>query len=94
MKQILFSGKARQDLLAIKTYTESLWSARQSIYYRDMLLDECFSIPEREVIISYPTYKTYSYTHCGQHFIFFQSTENGIRIARILHEKMSFANHL
>ncbi|MBR0255851.1 MAG: type II toxin-antitoxin system RelE/ParE family toxin [Bacteroidales bacterium] len=94
MKQILFSGKARQDLLAIKTYTESLWSAQQSIYYRDLLLDEGFSIPEREDIISYPTYKAYSYTHCGHHFIFFQSTGSEIRIVRILHEKMSFANHL
>jgi len=94
MKRILFSGKARQDLLAIRTYTESLWSPQQAIYYRDLLLDECFSIPERERIFSYPKYKAYSYTHCGHHYIFFRSLENEIKVVRILHEKMNFASHL
>ena len=94
MKQILFSGKARQDLLAIRAHTESFWSLQQAIYYRDLLLDECFSIPERERIFSYPKYKAYSYTHCGHHYIFFRSLENEIKVVRILHEKMNFASHL
>ncbi|MBR5019214.1 MAG: type II toxin-antitoxin system RelE/ParE family toxin [Bacteroidales bacterium] len=94
MKPILFSGKARKDLAEIRIYTESLWSRQQAIRYRDLLIDECFSIPDKEQIISYPTYNDFFYTHCGHHYIFFKSTTREIRIVRILHESMHFIKHL
>ena len=94
MKPVLFSGKARNDISAIYKYTESIWSLRQAAEYRNLILDECFSIPQRETILSFPTYKDYLYTHCGHHYIFFKSSESEIKIVRILHESMSFAKQL
>lgn len=94
MKSILFSNKSRRDLAEIRIYTESIWSREQALRYRDLLLDECFSIPVKEGIISFPTYNEYSYTHCAHHYIFFRSTPDEIKIVRILHESMSFTKHL
>ena len=94
MKPILFSAKSRQDLLEIRAYTESQWSPQQAIAYRDLLLDECYSIPDKESVLSFPAYKEYHYTHCGHHYIFFKSSEQEIRIVRIHHERMQFSKHL
>ena len=94
MKPVLFSGKARKDLAAIRVYSESSWSRQQAILYRNLLLDECFSISDKELIISFQAYKDYFYTHCGHHYVFFKSTADSIKIVRILHESMSFAKHL
>ena len=94
MKPVLFSNKARKDLSEIRRYTESAWSLQQSIYYRDMLLNECFSLPEKEAILSFPAYKDYHYTHCGHHYVFFKSADSDIKIVRILLESMNFSNHL
>ena len=94
MKPVLFSGKARKDISAIYTYTTSIWSRRQAADYRDLIIDECFSIPQRETILSFPSYKDFFYTHCGHHYIFFKSSDDEIKIVRILHESMSFTKHL
>ena len=94
MKPVLFSNRSRKDLFDIRIHTESVWSRKQAVRYLNLLLDECFSIPGREDIVSYPEYKDYHYSHCGQHFVFFRSTACDIRIVRILHERMSFARHL
>lgn len=94
MKPVLFSNKARKDLSAIYIYTSSAWSLQQTIRYRDLLIDKCFSIPDKESILSFPKYGDYLYTHSNHHFIFFKSFESEIRIVRFLHECISFSKHL
>ena len=94
MKQVLFSTKARKDLVSIRVYTELNWSRQQSIKYINLMLDECFSVPDKEAFISFRAYKDYFFFHCGHHFVFFKSTDQKIMISRILHDKQNFAKHL
>ena len=94
MKRIQFSKQALIDLQEIKRYTYSQWSSEQYIAYRDSLLDECYSLPQKVQLISFSTYKNYLYTHCLHHYVFFRITDNDVFIVRILHERQRFAKHL
>ena len=94
MKQVVFSVKAMSDLVSIRVYTEKTWSHLQSLKYRDLLLDECYSLPIKEEFMSFKLYKNYYYSHCGHHYLFFRSSESDIKIVRILHERQNFALHL
>jgi plasmid stabilization system protein ParE len=94
MKRIQFSKQALIDLQAIKRYTYSKWSSEHYIAYRDSLLDECYSLPQKTQQISFSKYKNYFYTHCLHHYVFFRITEKDVFIVRILHERQRFAKHL
>lgn len=88
-RQFTFTEQADQDLLQIYVFTYQTWGEAQSIRYTNALkqrMQKLANTPslgkQRDEIR--PGY--YSY-HQGRHYIFYRVVDNGIQIARILHDQ-------
>jgi toxin ParE1/3/4 len=86
-----FSNKAVEDLDDIWQYSLETWSESQADTYYYDLVAACQDIAE------HPTYLDREYNEilpglyghrCHKHLIFYYLVEDGVEIARILHERM------
>ena len=90
------SVKANQDLLEIGAYTQNKWGIVQRDKYLDELID-CFQSLADNPGLGHscddirPNYREY---FVGKHVIFYISYQYGVRIVRILHQKMHYKKHL
>ena len=90
------SVKANQDLLEIGAYTQSKWGNAQRDKYLDKLND-CFQPLAENPGLGHscddirPGYRSY---FVGKHVIFYINYQYGVRIVRILHQKMYYKKHL
>lgn len=96
MNSYILSSKADDDLDNITDYTLEVWGETQTRDYVTELL-QCFQSladkPElgRSAAEYAPSLKRYSYT---AHTVFYEPTEKGIFIVRILGQRQDFERHL
>jgi len=96
MSTVLLSIQARNDLIGIKKYTIKNWGKKQSNKYifsirqcAKKLANYTIQGKLRNEIAS--NLRSY---HIGRHVIFYVEYEEGIKIARILHDSMDFRRHI
>jgi toxin ParE1/3/4 len=88
---------ARQDLEDIWSYSANQWGEQQADAYIRQLNDGFILLAEapetgRDCSDIRPGYRKY---HVGRHVIFYRmDPDDGIEIARILHERMDVERHL
>jgi toxin ParE1/3/4 len=91
-----FSKLAEADLAAILDYTADSWGTAQAEAYLDGFA-ECFSRLAKTPGLGracdqlHPGLKRMEH---GKHVVFFRPTRSGIRIVRILHQRMLPGRHL
>jgi toxin ParE1/3/4 len=92
---VVYNDDARLDLIEIGIYTVLEWGDEQWARYRALLEDACESIiPARiERAQPVPTHPGVLRWRSGRHVIYFQRTESGIEILRVLHERMLPERH-
>ena len=97
MAKFHFSNKAVKDLDSIWLYTHETWSEDQADLYYHELVKAC------QDIANHPTYLDKEYKeimrgffgrHILKHVVFYILAEDGVKIVRILHERMDFGRHL
>lgn len=96
MPTLKVSRKAQADLRTIGRYTAKKWGAQQrNRYLRE--LDLCFQTlakhPDlgRDIGDLRPGY----YRHRHQsHIVFYIKIDDGVRIVRVLHQRMDYERHL
>ncbi|UFP96503.1 type II toxin-antitoxin system RelE/ParE family toxin [Gloeobacter morelensis] len=87
---------AVQDLRAVGRYTEATWGRAQRNNYLAKL-DACFELLAQEPQLGRvcddirPGYRKY---HVGRHLIFCRERDTGLKIIRVLHERMDIVSHL
>ncbi len=96
MADLIFSNKAVEDLTQIWNYTVETWSEAQADKYYTLLVDICRQIADSprplgreytEIMAELYGYRT------GKHVVFYRATsENTVKIVRILHERMELKN--
>jgi toxin ParE1/3/4 len=86
---------AKQDLRSIGRYTQLTWGREQRNLYLTKL-DDCFHLlaqePQRgkacdDIRSGYRKY------HVGRHLIFYCQSAEGLKIVRILHDRMDIEIH-
>lgn len=95
MTQAIFSNRAARDVDDIWRYAFKTWGLAQADGYIEDITETCDALargarlgrsePAFDGILKYPM---------GKHVIFHQTTDDGIRIVRILHQRMDVARHL
>ena len=93
----IFSERAKQDIVEIGNYTESIWSEKQAEIYLRALFQECENLSKNPLIgRSYDEYrKGLRGFPCGKHIIFYRIlSKNRIRIVRVLHERMDVSRRI
>ena len=97
MAKFYLSNKVVEDLDSIWLYTLETWSEDQADFYYHELVKAC------QDIANHPTYLDKEYKeimlglyghHRYKHLIFYILVEDGVKIVRILHERMDFERHL
>lgn len=91
MAKFHLSNKAVDDLDNIWQYTLETWSENQADAYYHDLLAACQNIAEHPTYLDRDYDEIFSglYAHrCHKHLIFYYLVEDGVEIARILHERM------
>lgn len=95
MNQVTYSPAAAADLDGIWDYTVEEWGAEQADRYMDDIRDTCISLARGEkrgrVVDAREGYLKHA---VGKHFVFFRSTDAGIAVIRILHQRMNVGRHL
>jgi len=97
MADYQFSKLAEGDLAGITTYTALNFGHSQSFTYTDNLLDgaqTAADFPSFGLPYTTKKGKVFQKYSVGRHAIFYQPTETGILIVRILHLMMDFDRHL
>ena len=96
MSDYSLSNKAAQDLKGIYRYTFRQFSEDQAEQYVQSLI-QCFSMlagsPHLGLSIGHLRQGYFRFTH-ESHTIFYKETISGIRIMRILHNRMDPNRHL
>lgn len=90
MPDYRLSNQARSDLRGIARYTLETWGMEQARRYTDSLLG-CFQKIAGAPLIGRPcdrVQKGYHRFEHGRHVIFYRPDQNGVFIARILHQRM------
>lgn len=96
MAKFRLSPAAQRDLDGIFDYTIKLWGREQAIRYVDLLASACASAAESPYrapacdIIR----KGYRRRSVGRHIIYFQISDPGISVVRILHHRMNARSKL
>ncbi len=95
MSRVTFSPAAAADIDAIWDYTLGEWGADQADRYTDDIRDVCDGLARgdkrgrgvdvRDGYLKHPI---------GRHLIFFRTTDDGIEVIRILHQRMDVGRHL
>ena len=90
------SQKAADDLYDIGAHTQENWGIVQRDKYFDELNNKFQSLANApDLGQSYDHIrKGYRACYVGKHVIFYRTYGYGIRIVRILHQKMDFNRHL
>ena len=95
MSRVTLAPAATADINAIWDYTQSEWGADKADRYTDGIRDVCVSLARgdkrgRNVDVR----EGYLKHSVGRHFIFFRTTDAGIEVIRILHQRMDVGRHL
>jgi len=96
MSQVVLSPKAKSDLNEIWDYTLEHWGVEQAENY----VRELWAIIQTQALDGSTATdvsdvrKGYRKVRSGCHVVFFKTTENGIDVIRILHQRMDFDRHL
>lgn len=90
------SPLAQADLDEIFDYTVRQWGLDQAERYTLMLESACASVAEdpaegRDCSHIRAGYRRVA---CGRHYIYFRTTDYGIAVIRILHQRMDEQRHL
>ena len=90
MAKAHFEPRARADLIEIGRHTLDRWGAAQARRYLSQLKDGCDALAERPYLgRSCEAIRAGARRfEQGRHVIFYKQHSGGIRILRILHEKM------
>jgi toxin ParE1/3/4 len=85
-----FSRRAEADLLAIGEYTLHTWGEDQAILYLDGLEACCQMLAENPALGRACDYIRPGLRHMehGRHVVFYRRVRAGIRLSRILHQRM------
>jgi toxin ParE1/3/4 len=96
MEQVILSKEAREDLIEIGRYTQEKWGKEQRLKYLEQFHSTLKKLAEgkskgrqRNELVGAPL----SYGE-GSPIIFYQETEKGIEVLRILHKRMDFGKYL
>lgn len=95
-RELKLSKRARRDFQHILAYTELNWGERQVFVYRD-LIDEALEAIRRKPGIGHThdalpdTHRVYS---VGSHVVVYRERGDVIEVSRIVHKRMSLAQHV
>ena len=96
MPSFRLTERAKADLRSIGRYTQATWGREQRNIYLARL-DASFHLLAREphrghacddIRLGYRKY------HVGRHLIFYRESTEGVKIIRILHDRMDIEAHL
>jgi toxin ParE1/3/4 len=96
MADYRLSPAAERDLETIFDRTVAEWGLSQALRYTDLLEAGCAALadaPQRSQRCD-PIRPGYRRRRVEHHFIYFQRTDYGIAVMRILHERMDAPRHL
>jgi toxin ParE1/3/4 len=96
MGEYRLSPAAQHDLELIWLHTNQQWGTKQANQYVDQLT-EAFAALARIPEASRPCdhiRKDYRRRRVDRHIVYFRTTDYGIAVIRILHERMESAQHL
>jgi toxin ParE1/3/4 len=96
LPQLTLSPKARQDFIDILRYTGEKWGEKQLLIYRDKIDHALQAIGDKPQLGHHrddlpPTHHVYA---VESHVIVYRVREDGVAVARILHQRMSLGKHV
>ena len=96
MAEYRLSPRAQRDLDGVFDYTVAQWGLSQALRYTDLVEAACAELAEAPLLAQNcahirPAYRRRS---VEQHIIYFQPTDYGIAVVRILHQRMDANRHL
>ncbi len=98
MNRYLLSESAENDLLGILLYTIKKWDEEQAGLYESQITNAFEEIAANPFLIGSKSHEQYAsgcrFIRTGKHIIVYLSDRSPIRIVRILHESMDFAQHV
>jgi len=95
-RQVILAPRARQDFIDILRYTGETWGPKQLQVYRDKI-DEALQLLARSSGLGHyrpdlpDTHRAYL---VGSHVVIYRDHETKIAVVRILHQRMSLAEHI
>ena len=94
--KVKYNARANADKIAIAVYTVTEWGEEQWHRYKAQLTRACeHDIVSRiECAKTTPEFPGILRWRSGRHVVYFQRTDDGIEILRILHERMLPSKHL
>ena len=95
MAEYRLSPRAQRDLDAVFDYTAAKWGLQQAVRYTDLIEAACAALADAPLQAQScanikPGYRRWS---IERHIIYFQPTNYGIAIVRILHQRMNVVRH-
>jgi len=94
-KVVAFSVAAAADLNSIWDYTAGEWGVDQAERYTDGIQDICNSLARGEKRGHTVDIRDgYLKQSVGRHLVFYRTTDIGIAVIRILHQRMDVQRHL
>ncbi len=96
MAKVLYSPEAKKDVKEIGRYTEKQWGKTQRNKYLKRLENRILSLavnPQAGRMRYELTNSPLSF-HEARHVIFYQEIREGIKVIRILYDRMDFSRHL
>lgn len=95
MKSVLYSPLAQNDINDIWEYTFDQWGLKQATIYIQNLRDSSHALSDgRAVGRAVDVRDGYFKYPSGEHFIFYQESDDEITVIRILHKRMDVGRHL
>jgi len=93
---VKLSPRARQDFVDILRYTGETWGQNQLLAYRDKIKDALTAIADNPEIGQHrdDLPSTHSAYFVGSHIIIYRIIGDSIGLVRILHQRMSVAQHI
>jgi toxin ParE1/3/4 len=90
-----FSPRAEADLLSIATYTLQAWGAKQAAAYLNNLEACCGMLADNPALGRNCDEVRAGLRRmgCGRHVVFYREATGGIRVSRILHQRMLPERH-
>lgn len=92
-----FSKTAEQDIRNIAQYTVQYFGVKQAQHYKALLLQSAKTVanfPSMGRPYTSKNGKVFHKHNVGEHALFYQTTQDGIFIVRVLHLMMDFDKHL
>ena len=96
MPEFRLTPAAERDLESIFKYTASRWGVSQAIRYTDFLMDAFVDLARSP--LSAPSCDHiragYRRRSVERHIVYYRSTDYGVAIVRVLHDRMDAPRHL